>query len=310
MVFSPAASLKVLIFRERNKLFTLTGALLRELSFFRLRSKTATTYYNRWWCEMQTVTKSMAAIAMLLSLCFATSSTAQVKSKPAGTQVKAATIQHVDDEALRLNAEVIRTTTEYRDKLAILLELDQREVARLTKEVESREPLLEEGYISRKELEESKLTLARERAKIAETRQRIDEAENVIGEAEARAQLLTLPPLPTGGYSESGTLMRYNGKAPWSLADSGKIENFFSSRFGYSLPVSARGETDLHWRMHFDHSNAMDVALNPDSVEGHALMDYLRGAGIPFLAFRGRVAGKSTGAHIHIGKPSLKLASP
>ena len=310
MFFPPAASLKVLIFRERNKLFTLIGALVRDVSFIHLRSKTATTYYNRWSGEMQAVNKSVAAIAMLLSLCFATSSAAQVKSKPPGTQVKAATIQHVDDEALRLNAEVIRTTTKYKDKLAILLELEQREVARLTKEVESREPLLEEGYISRMELEKSKLALARARAKIAETWQQIDEAENVIREAETRAQLLTLPPLPTGRYSESGMLVRYNGKAPWSLADSGKIENFFSSRFAYSLPVSARGETDLHRRMHFDHSNAMDVALNPDSVEGRALMDYLRGAGIPFLAFRGRVVGKSTGAHIHIGKPSLRLASP
>ena len=259
---------------------------------------------------MQAVIKSVATIAMLLSLCFATSSAAQEMSKPAGTQVKAATIQHVNDEALRLNAEVIRTTTDYRDKLAIVLELEQREVTRLTKEVESREPLLEEGLISRKELEKSKLALARARANIAETRQRIDEAGNVIREAEARAILLTLPPLPTGVYSESEMLVRYNGKATWSLADTGKIENFFSSRFGHSLPVSARSETDLHRHMHFDHRNAMDVALNPDSVEGHALMNYLRGAGIPFLAFRGSIAGKSTGAHIHIGKPSLRLASP
>ena len=120
----------------------------------------------------------------------------------------------MNDEALRLNAEVIRTTTDYRDKLAIVLELEEREVARLAKEIESREPLLEEGLISRKEIDKSKLALARARAKIAETRQWIDEAENVIGEAEARAKLLTLPPLSTGGYSESGMLVRYNGKAP------------------------------------------------------------------------------------------------
>lgn len=259
---------------------------------------------------MKAMTKSVAAIAMLLALCFVTSTAAQESSKAPGTQVKAGTTQYVDDETLRLNAEVIRTTTEYRDKLVILLELEQREVARLTKEVKSREPLLEEGLISRKELEEGKLVLARTRAKILEAQQMISEAENVISEAEARAQLLIMPPLPTGGYSESGMLVRHNGKAPWSLADSGKIENFFSSRFGHSLPVSARGETDLHRRMHLDHSNAMDVALNPYSVEGQALMDYLHGTGIPFLAFRGRIAGKSTGTHIHIGKPSLRLASP
>jgi hypothetical protein len=256
------------------------------------------------------MTRPLAAIAMLLSLCVATSSAAQAKSKPAGTPVKAITIPYVNDEVLRLNAEVIRTATDYRDKLAIVIELEQQEIERLTKEVESREPLLDEGLISRKDLDKSKLALAGAQSKIVETRQRIEEAGNIIRESEVRARLLKLPPLPTGGYSNDGMLVRYNGKAPWALADAGKVENFFSSRFGHSLPVSARSETDLHRRMHFDHTNAMDVALNPDSIEGQALMNYLRGAGITFLAFRGRVAGKSTGAHIHIGKPSLRLASP
>jgi len=33
----------------------------------------------------------------------------------------------------------------------------------------------------------------------------------------------------------------------------------------------------------------------------------LRQARIPFLAFRGKVAGVSTGPHIHIGMPSPRL---
>jgi hypothetical protein len=45
----------------------------------------------------------------------------------------------------------------------------------------------------------------------------------------------------------------------------------------------------------------MDVAVHPDNCEGRALMEYLRRAGIPFLAFRNKVAGSATGAHIHIG---------
>jgi hypothetical protein len=51
------------------------------------------------------------------------------------------------------------------------------------------------------------------------------------------------------------------------------------------------------------------VALHPDSAEGRALMDYLRRRGIPFLAFRGARAGVATGAHIHVGEPSERLAA-
>ncbi len=187
---------------------------------------------------------------------------------------------------------------------------DELEADRLAREVESRRPLLEKGYISRKDLEDSGLALARARAKTEDTRRQIEQAEMVIGEAEARAEFASLPPLPAGGYSESGTFIHYNGKALWSLADAGKIEEFFAARFSRPLPVSARGETEIHRQMKFDHRNAMDVALGPDSAEGRALMEYLRKSGIPFLAFRGKMAGSSTGAHIHIGKPSVRLAGP
>jgi hypothetical protein len=36
------------------------------------------------------------------------------------------------------------------------------------------------------------------------------------------------------------------------------------------------------------------------------LIGYLRQSGIPFIAFRNAVPGAATGAHIHIGKPSLR----
>jgi hypothetical protein len=53
----------------------------------------------------------------------------------------------------------------------------------------------------------------------------------------------------------------------------------------------------------------MDVALHPDSPEGKSLIAHLRKAGIPFMAFRGAIAGTSTGPHIHIGRPSGRLTS-
>ncbi|MGH7769073.1 MAG: hypothetical protein ACREQP_16630 [Candidatus Binatia bacterium] len=246
--------------------------------------------------------------AVFLSMIFAIPAFAQVKSKSSG--VKPAATTRPNNEILRLNAEVIRTTGEYRDQLAHQSKLEAVEIDRLEQEVQFRAQWLDKGYIARQEWEQKKLELAAAEAKLADTRRRIEEAEMVLGEAEARAALLTLPPLPSGGYSESASLVRYNGVAPWSLADSGKIETFFASRFGRSLPVSARGETELHRRMKFDHSNAMDVAVHPDSAEGRALMEYLRKAGIPFIAIRGKMAGSATGAHIHIGKPSVRMAGP
>lgn len=223
---------------------------------------------------------------------------------------EAAEPRPADNEISRANAEVIRTATEYRDQLALQKKLEDLEIYKREREVNSRTDMLQRGYIAKSELDQSKLALAKAQAKLADTLQRMQDAEMIIGEAEARSQLASLPPLAAGGYSESGGLVRYNGSAPWSLADAGKIETFFASRFGHSLPVSARGETALHKQMRFDHRDAMDVAVHPDSAEGRGLMDYLRSAGIPFLAFRGRVAGSSTGAHIHIGKPSLRLAGP
>ena len=46
------------------------------------------------------------------------------------------------------------------------------------------------------------------------------------------------------------------------------------------------------------------LALHPESAEGRSVLNYLRQAGIPFIAFRNAVPGAATGAHIHIGKPS------
>jgi len=54
----------------------------------------------------------------------------------------------------------------------------------------------------------------------------------------------------------------------------------------------------------YDHRNAVDVALHPDSAEGKALINHLQNQGIPFLAFLSAVPGVATGPHLHIGNPS------
>ncbi len=240
----------------------------------------------------------------MLSGAFSASAVGQERARSSAQRYSA------EQEISRVNAEVRRTIAEVKETLESLLELQEQDAERLARQLESRAPLLEKGYISRLELEESELALARARARVEDTRQQISLADMTLAEVVARALLLRLPPLPSGGYSENTELVRYNGGARWSLADAAKIERFFADRFGHFLPVSARGQTTLHERMNFDHRNALDVALHPDSPEGRELMGYLRKAGIPFVAFRDRAAGVSTGAHIHIGRPSLRLASP
>ena len=90
----------------------------------------------------------------------------------------------------------------------------------------------------------------------------------------------------------------------WSLADSKKVENFFFTKFGRPLPTSAFGQSDIHDRWGLDHRQGMDVGLHPDSVEGMALVAFLRAERIPFLVFRQAIPGVATGPHIHIGRPS------
>lgn len=98
------------------------------------------------------------------------------------------------------------------------------------------------------------------------------------------------------------------GTGAWRISDSAKVASFFLDRFGRSLPVGAFGQSDLHTRWGLDHRNGMDVSLHPDSPEGRALINFLRTAGIPFLAFRGPIPGVATGPHIHVGNPSPRFS--
>ena len=74
------------------------------------------------------------------------------------------------------------------------------------------------------------------------------------------------------------------------------------------MPISANGETSVHRALGFDHRGRVDVAVMPDQPEGIWLRHYLEAHNIPFYAFRSAIAGKATGAHIHIGPGSTRLA--
>jgi hypothetical protein len=104
----------------------------------------------------------------------------------------------------------------------------------------------------------------------------------------------------SAGYTADGTFL---------YATYAKVEVAFRERFGKPMPVSAMGETAVHRAMGFDHRGRVDVAINPDQPEGVWLVEYLKQNRIPYFAFRGPVPGKATGAHIHIGPMSTRLAS-
>ncbi len=206
-------------------------------------------------------------------------------------------------------AELVAALKEYRASLDRLMPLREQELAGAIKRREQRRGFLERGIVSRKEFEETEAAVARAEEKVEETRRAITGADEAMAEATTARALAALPPLGPGGYEQSAGLIRYNGPAAWSLKpDTVRLRQFFAARFGRPLPVSAFGQTPLHDRMGFDHKDALDVAVHPDSPEGRALMDYLRAARIPFIAAWSAVPGSASGAHIHVGQPSPRIS--
>jgi hypothetical protein len=254
------------------------------------------------------ILKSMGAAITLCSLLFLPSdgNTQEKQKQPATRPALSRKTPPVDAELARLRAEVLEKMKESRASAEKLLALHEEEKTKLAAEYERRREFYSQGLISRSELNQAERALAEAIVRVEEDKRWLTESDIAITEASMRDELMRLPDLATGGYSETGTLVRFNGGAAWSLADAPKLEKFFLQTFGRNLPITAFGQTPTHDRLRFDHRNAMDVALHPDSNEGRSLLSYLRQAGIPFIAFRNAVPGAATGAHIHIGNPSVR----
>ena len=209
-----------------------------------------------------------------------------------------------ESELARARNEVLQKMREAREGAEKLLVLHETARQRSAEEYERRRELYYQGLIARNEVLQAEHLLAEAITRVEEDKRWLAESDMALTEFAMRDELLRLPRLSVGGYSATGSLIRFNGEAAWQLPDAAKIEKFFLNTFGRALPISALGQTATHERLRFDHRNAMDVALHPDSKEGQSLLNYLRQVGIPFIAFRNAVPGAATGAHIHIGKPS------
>lgn len=248
---------------------------------------------------MKTVQPTIVAICMLLFLLPAV-------GLPQGAPRNQRPVV-VDSELARSRTDVLQKTKDTRAGAEKLLALHETEFKRITEEYERRRELYYQGLISRNDVVQAEHLVAQTTLRIQDDKRFLAETDSALTEFTMRDELLRLPGLAPGGYSETGSLLRFNGAAGFSLAEVTKIEKFFTSTFGRGLPISALGQTATHDRMRFDHHNAVDVALQPRSPEGQSVINFLRQAGIPFIAFRGAVPGAATGAHIHIGKPSPRL---
>ena len=179
----------------------------------------------------------------------------------------------------------------------------QSEVEKLTTNTELLRQLYSEGLIARNELEKAEQDLAAARTRAAEEARIAEELKQKAPEA-AKVKTFVKPTLMP--LNKTVAVMRSTAGS-WSIGSLSAVRQFFSTTFGKPLPTSAVGQSATHDRMGWDHRNAVDVGLHPDSAEGRALIGYLQSVGIPFLAFRSAIPGVATGPHIHIGSPSHRL---
>lgn len=185
----------------------------------------------------------------------------------------------------------------------------ERRAERIKPRIAAKEKLIDEGVMARVEIQpdldeqalrESALELAKSRAQVFEllldSIRAEEEAIARADEAREEAERLRRP------------VERFAGTGMFRIAMLKQIERAYEKKFEKPLPISALGTTELHRSMGFDHTDRVDVALTPDSPEGIWLREFLEANRVPYFAFRSFVPGQATGAHIHIGPPSLRMA--
>lgn len=188
-----------------------------------------------------------------------------------------------------------------------MLAVAERRVARRRAEMDAVREMVESGGLPRARLDEPRQRLAwaeEERSRA------FDRAALVRALADtARAELAAETAEPVVEVAVNGPAAERFDGAAYDSEHAKAAERAFIREFGKALPVSARGQTEFHLRLGFDHRDRVDVALHPDEPEGIWLRRFLVKEGIPYFAFRGSVPGKSSGAHIHIGPASPRVSS-
>lgn len=220
-------------------------------------------------------------------------------------------------EPARLRAQLKEASDEYKSNLERLLGLYEADAKRAEERLPKIKELLAQGLVTRREVETAEDAAAQMRQKVAEARAQLKSADMLIAEAFVEAETEESPRKVRRSSSQRSintlvqttAYIRYGGARAWSLSQADVIKQFFIRRFGRALPIGAFGQSALHDRWGYDHRNAMDLGVRPDSAEGQALMEYLRANGIPFTAFRFAIPGVATGPHFHVGLPSHRITA-
>lgn len=208
-----------------------------------------------------------------------------------------------------LDTELKTATLESKNANAELISLQEETVKKATDSLNQLRQLYAEGLVARVEVEKAEQDLAAATSDVEQTKTQIANAEKLTAEIQKAAELAKSKPLvkPTL-MSRNNLVMRSSGTISATLATNLlNVQQFFQNTFGRPLPTSAIGQSETHDKMGWDHRNAFDIGINPDSSEGQAVISYLKMTGIPFLAFRSAIPGVATGPHIHVGNPSHRL---
>lgn len=185
----------------------------------------------------------------------------------------------------------------------------QKMVYRRQKSMAEMQELVNTGVVSRTEAEatpadvdraQKELDVAEARAKLIQNLAESLRIERMFASVETEAE--------SHPEWNGKVYLKYDGSGVFSRGDLIGVEAAFIGKFLKPLPVSADGETFVHRSLGFDHRGRVDVAVSPDQPEGAWLMKYLEGKHIPYFAFRTAVPGRATGAHIHLGPQSTRLA--
>jgi len=220
-----------------------------------------------------------------------------------------------DSNPATLREQLAQASREYKATLGQLLELYEANAKRTEEQLHKMKDLYAQRLVTRTDMETAEVVAERAREKVVEAQSQLKGAGVQLAEAlievesEETAPKPKLSPAPraVGGFVRTTAYIRYGGGRAWSLSEASAIKQFFIMRFGRPLPIHVFGQSPLHDRWGYDHRNAMDIGLNPDSPQGQALVEYLRANGVPFTAFHFAIPGVATGPHIHIGLPSHRI---
>jgi hypothetical protein len=186
-----------------------------------------------------------------------------------------------------------------------MLKAAERQLARQQERVDAVKKLIEAGVQPRTELTPllEELDRRRQTLGLAESRVRL------LGELEKMARLEVEVEQTVPDRDMPRVSQRYDGDGSFNDNDFHRVNTAYQSRFGRVLPVSAYGMSAVHRALGFDHRGRVDVAIDPNDADGRWLRAYLESQKIPYFAFAAAVPGKATGAHIHLGTPSPRLAA-